>query len=165
MVQHDTVAHPRRWHNRSSDRPPSPRRSQSNSGHAQSNHRRRARPSRRDRGLLIRRKLFKHSVVASAPRSNPSPVSTRYLLHGSHRYPPDVGLTTATLEEAHIKRALSASAARRPVLGSSEKLNAASPLLHRCRSQRLRHDRRIGDQVKGADTFSRLGITVTKAPA
>jgi DeoR/GlpR family transcriptional regulator of sugar metabolism len=42
---------------------------------------------------------------------------------------PDAGLTTGDLEEAHIKRALSASAAETHVLLTAEKINAASPYL------------------------------------
>jgi DeoR/GlpR family transcriptional regulator of sugar metabolism len=42
---------------------------------------------------------------------------------------PEVGLTTGDLEEAHIKRALSSSAAETHVLLTTEKINAASPYL------------------------------------
>jgi DeoR/GlpR family transcriptional regulator of sugar metabolism len=40
---------------------------------------------------------------------------------------PEIGLTTGDLEEAHIKRALSASAAETHVLLTAEKINAVSP--------------------------------------
>ena len=40
---------------------------------------------------------------------------------------PQAGLSTGDLEEAHIKRALIASASETYVLVSAEKLNAASP--------------------------------------
>jgi DeoR/GlpR family transcriptional regulator of sugar metabolism len=39
------------------------------------------------------------------------------------------GLSTGDLEEAHVKRALSASAAETVILGSAEKLNVASPYI------------------------------------
>jgi len=117
--------------------------------------------------LLIGGRLFKHSVVAVGAAAIESIVRIHADIYfmGVTGIHPDVGLTTGDFEEAHIKRALSASAAETIVLGSSEKLNAASPYFIAAISE-------VTGIIVASDTkskvlapFSRLGITVTKASA
>ena len=75
----------------------------------------------------------------------------------------EVGLSTSDLEEAHVKRALIASAAETIVLGSSEKLNAASkyviaPISH---ISGLITEKAVPSSVIAP--FRKLGLTVTRA--
>ena len=79
--------------------------------------------------VLIGGRLFKHSVVAvgAAAIEAISRIHADIYFMGVTGIHPDTGLTTGDLEEAHIKRALSSSAAETYVLASSEKINAASP--------------------------------------
>jgi DeoR/GlpR family transcriptional regulator of sugar metabolism len=79
--------------------------------------------------ILIGGRLFKHSVVAvgAAAVEAIRQIHADTYFMGVTGIHPNVGLTTGDLEEAHIKRALSAAAADTYVLVSSEKLNAASP--------------------------------------
>jgi len=79
--------------------------------------------------ILIGGRLFKHSVVAvgAAAMEAIRQVHADTYFMGVTGVHPEIGLTTGDLEEAHIKRALSAAAAETFVLVSSEKLNAASP--------------------------------------
>jgi DeoR/GlpR family transcriptional regulator of sugar metabolism len=78
---------------------------------------------------LIGGTLFKHSVVAvgAAAIEAIARIHADVYFMGVTGIHAEIGLTTGDFEEAHIKRALSASAAETVVLGSSEKLNAASP--------------------------------------
>jgi DeoR/GlpR family transcriptional regulator of sugar metabolism len=78
---------------------------------------------------------------------------------------PEAGLTTGDFEEAHVKRALSASAAETIVLASPEKLNAVSPYVIAPLTE-------ITGMIVAAQTkpkvlapYSRLGITITRAPS
>ena len=77
----------------------------------------------------------------------------------------EAGLTTGDFEEAHVKRALSASAAETIVLASSEKLNAVSPYVIAPMS--VIAGMIVSDQMKAKTLapFSRLGITITRAAA
>jgi DeoR/GlpR family transcriptional regulator of sugar metabolism len=79
--------------------------------------------------VLIGGRLFKHSVVAvgAAAIEAISQIRADTFFMGVTGIHPEVGLSTGDLEEAHIKRALSAAAADTIVLVSSEKLNTASP--------------------------------------
>lgn len=79
--------------------------------------------------VLIGGKLFKHSVVSigAAAIEAISRIHADIYFMGVTGIHPEIGLSTGDLEEAHIKRALSASAAETIVMASSEKLNAASP--------------------------------------
>src|SRR5262245_8575033 len=79
--------------------------------------------------ILIGGRLFKHSVVAvgAAAIEAISQIRADTFFMGVTGIHPEFGLSTGDLEEAHIKRALSAAAADTIVLASSEKLNAASP--------------------------------------
>lgn len=78
---------------------------------------------------LIGGTLFKHSVVAvgAAAIEAIARVHADIYFMGVTGIHAKVGLTTGDYEEAHVKRALHASAAETIVLGSPEKLNAASP--------------------------------------
>jgi DeoR/GlpR family transcriptional regulator of sugar metabolism len=79
--------------------------------------------------VLIGGRLFKHSVVAVGAAAIEAIARIRADLFflGVTGIHPQAGLSTGDLEEAHIKRALIASAAETYVLVSAEKLNAASP--------------------------------------
>ena len=79
--------------------------------------------------MLIGGRLFKHSIVAvgAAAIEAIARVHADIYFMGVTGIHPVVGLSTGDFEEAHVKRALSASAGETIVLASSEKLNAASP--------------------------------------
>jgi DeoR/GlpR family transcriptional regulator of sugar metabolism len=79
--------------------------------------------------VMIGGRLFKHSVVAvgAAAMESIARIRADVFFMGVTAIHPKTGLSTGDLEEAHIKRALSASAAETYVLISAEKLNAASP--------------------------------------
>lgn len=81
--------------------------------------------------VLIGGRLFKHSVVAVGAAAVEAVARIRADLYfmGVTGIHPQAGLSTGDLEESHVKRALSASAAETYVLVSAEKLNAASPYL------------------------------------
>ena len=115
--------------------------------------------------ILIGGRLFKHSVVAvGAPAIEAiSRIHADTYFMGVTGIHPKFGLTTGDFEEAHVKKALSASAAETVVLGSSEKLNAVSPYVIAPISD-------ITGMIVAADTKSRLltpyaklGVTITKA--
>ena len=81
--------------------------------------------------VLIGGRLFKHSVVSvgAAAVEAIARIRADLFFMGVTGIHPEAGLTTGDLEEAHIKRALSASAAETHVLLTAEKINAASPYL------------------------------------
>jgi DeoR/GlpR family transcriptional regulator of sugar metabolism len=81
--------------------------------------------------ILLGGRLFKHSVVAvgAATIEAISRIRADIYFMGVTGIHPTAGLSTGDLEEAHVKRALSASAAETVVLASPEKLNAASAFL------------------------------------
>lgn len=115
--------------------------------------------------VLIGGRLFKHSVVsvgAAAIESIGRVHADTYFM-GVTGIHPDVGLTTGDFEEAHVKRALSASAAETIVLGSSEKLNAASPYVIAAITDVTELIVASGTKAKTLAPFARLGITITKA--
>jgi DeoR/GlpR family transcriptional regulator of sugar metabolism len=116
--------------------------------------------------ILIGGRLFKHSVVAvGAPAiENIARIRAEIYFMGVTGIHPEAGLTTGDFEEAHVKRALSASAAETIVLASPEKLNAVSPYVIAPLTD-------ITGMIVAAETkqkilapYSRLGITITKAP-
>lgn len=117
--------------------------------------------------ILIGGKLFKHSVVAvGAPAiENIGRIRADTYFMGVTGIHAEAGLTTGDFEEAHVKRALSLSAAETIVLASSEKLNAVSPYV--IAPITAITGMIVSDQVKSKALapFSRLGITITKAPA
>jgi len=117
--------------------------------------------------ILIGGRLFKHSVVAvGAPAiENIARIRAEIYFMGVTGIHPEAGLTTGDFEEAHVKRALSASAAETIVLASPEKLNAVSPYVIAPLSE-------ITGMIVAADTkqkiiapYARLGLTITKAPS
>jgi DeoR/GlpR family transcriptional regulator of sugar metabolism len=79
--------------------------------------------------ILIGGRLFKHSVVSvgAAAIEAISRVRADMYFMGVTGIHAEVGLSTGDFEECHIKRALMHAAAETIVLGSPEKLNAASP--------------------------------------
>lgn len=79
--------------------------------------------------ILIGGRLFKHSVVAvgAAAVDQIARIRADAYFMGVTGIHPEAGLSTGDMEEAHIKRALSAAAAETHVLVTAEKLNAASP--------------------------------------
>jgi len=115
--------------------------------------------------VVIGGKLFKHSVVSigAAALEAIGRIHADVYFMGVTGIHPEIGLTTGDLEEAHIKRALSKSAAETVVLASSEKLNAASPYV-------IMPLPELTGMIVSADTkpdviapYVKLGITVTKA--
>jgi DeoR/GlpR family transcriptional regulator of sugar metabolism len=78
---------------------------------------------------------------------------------------PEAGLTTGDFEEAHVKRALSASAAETIVLASPEKLNAVSPYVVIPLSEVTGMIVAEGTEQKLISPYARLAITITKASA
>ena len=115
--------------------------------------------------ILIGGKLFKHSVVAvGAPAiESIQRIHADTYFMGVTGIHPDVGLTTGDFEEAHVKRALSASAAETIVLASSEKLNAVSPYVIAPVSEISGMIVAVNTKQKVLAPFARLGITITKA--
>jgi DeoR/GlpR family transcriptional regulator of sugar metabolism len=115
--------------------------------------------------ILIGGRLFKHSVVAvGAPAiENIGKIRADTYFLGVTGIHAEAGLTTGDFEEAHVKRALSASAAETIVLASSEKLNAVSPYVIAPLSAIT--GMIVSDQVKAKmlAPFSRLGITISRA--
>jgi len=115
--------------------------------------------------VVIGGKLFKHSVVSigAAAIEAIGRIHADVYFMGVTGIHPKIGLTTGDLEEAHVKRALSKSAAETVVLASSEKLNAASPYV-------IMPLPELTGMIVSADTkpdviapYVKLGITVTKA--
>ena len=78
---------------------------------------------------------------------------------------PAFGLTTGDFEEAHVKRALCASAAETIVLASPEKLNAVSPYVITRLGEVTGMIVAAMTKQKTLAPYSRAGITITKAPA
>jgi len=74
-------------------------------------------------------RLFKHSAVASGAATVEAAqrISADLFLLGVTGIHPDAGLTTGDGDEAAMKRVLAGRAAETYVLGSSEKVGAASP--------------------------------------
>ena len=115
--------------------------------------------------ILIGGKLFKHSVVAVGAPAIESigriRADTYFMgVTGIHA---EAGLTTGDFEEAHVKRALSASAAETIVLASSEKLNAVSPYVIAPLSAITGMIVAAAVKSRTLAPFSRLGITITRA--
>ena len=117
--------------------------------------------------ILIGGKLFKHSVVSvGAPAiESISRIRADAYFMGVTGIHPKAGLTTGDFEEAHVKRALSASAAETIVLASPEKLNAVSPYVVVPLSEVTGMIVAERTQQKLLAPYARMGITITKAPA
>ncbi|ANC31717.1 DeoR/GlpR family DNA-binding transcription regulator [Isoptericola dokdonensis] len=79
--------------------------------------------------FVIGGKLFKHSAVASGAAAVEAArqVSADVFFLGVTGVHPDAGLTTGDADEAAMKRLLASRAAETYVLGSAEKIGAASP--------------------------------------
>jgi DeoR/GlpR family transcriptional regulator of sugar metabolism len=114
--------------------------------------------------ILLGGRLFKHSVVAvgAATIEAISRIRADLYFMGVTGIHPTAGLSTGDLEEAHVKRALSTSAAETIVLASPEKLNAASAFV-------IAPIKEANEIVVLRDTpneatseFERLGIMVTR---
>ena len=115
--------------------------------------------------ILIGGRLFKHSVVAvgAAAMEAIGRIRADVYFMGVTGIHPQAGLSTGDMEEAHIKRALSASAAETYVLISAEKLNAASPYVIAALGE---IDGMIVDGGIAAaqlEPFERAGLVVIKA--
>jgi len=114
--------------------------------------------------VLLGGHLFKHSVVAvgAATIEAISRIRADIYFMGVTGIHPEVGLSTGDLEEAHVKRALSASAAETVLLASAEKLNAASPFVIApvTEASEIVVVRRVPEEATAE--FERLGITITR---
>jgi DeoR/GlpR family transcriptional regulator of sugar metabolism len=79
--------------------------------------------------FILGGRLFKHSAVASGAAAVEAAerVSADVFFLGVTGIHPDAGLTTGDPDEAAMKRVLASRAAETYVLGSSEKIGAASP--------------------------------------
>lgn len=79
--------------------------------------------------FMLGGKLFKHSAVASGASAVEAAqrITADLFLMGVTGVHPEAGLTTGDADEAAMKRALAARAAETWVLGSAEKIGAASP--------------------------------------
>ncbi|KAA6461957.1 DeoR/GlpR transcriptional regulator [Acidobacteria bacterium AB60] len=115
--------------------------------------------------ILIGGRLFRHSMVAvGAPAIEAiSRIRADIYFMGVTGIHAEFGLTTGDFEEAHVKRALSASAAETIVLASPEKLNAVSPY-------RIAPIGEITGMIVASSTrrrvlapFERAKVTITKA--
>jgi len=114
--------------------------------------------------VLLGGHLFKHSVVAvgAATIEAISRIRADMYFMGVTGIHPVVGLSTGDLEEAHVKRALCASAAETVILASAEKLNAASPFVIApvTETSEIVVVRRVPEDA--TSEFVRLGITITR---
>jgi DeoR/GlpR family transcriptional regulator of sugar metabolism len=122
-------------------------------------------PHRHVEVMLIGGKLFKHSIVAvgAAAIEAIARVHADIYFMGVAGIHPVVGLSTGDFEEAHVKRALSASDAETIVLASSEKLNAASPYVIGPLSEAQGMIVASNTKAKVLAPFTRAGIKVIKA--
>jgi DeoR/GlpR family transcriptional regulator of sugar metabolism len=115
--------------------------------------------------VLIGGRLFKHSIVTVGAAAVEAIGRIRADLYfmGVTGIHPEAGLSTGDLEESHIKRALSASAAETYVLISAEKLNAASPYVIAALSE---VDGIIVDAsipAESLEPYRRAGLSVIRA--
>ena len=115
--------------------------------------------------MLIGGRLFKHSIVSvgAAAIEAIARVHADLYFMGVTGIHPVVGLSTGDFEEAHIKRALSASAAETIVLASSEKLNAASPYVIGPLSDVQGMIVAANTKAKSLAPFLKAGIKIIKA--
>ena len=115
--------------------------------------------------ILIGGRLFKHSVVAvgAAAIEAISQIRADTFFMGVTAIHPEAGLSTGDLEEAHVKRALSAAAADTIVLVSAEKLNAASTYVIAPVSEvsGIIVERSVPEGA--TEAYLKMGITVTRA--
>ena len=115
--------------------------------------------------VLIGGRLFKHSVVAVGAAAIEAIARIRADVYfiGVTGIHPQAGLSTGDLEEAHIKRALMASASETYVLVSAEKLNAASPYVIAALTEIDGMIVEPGVAAKSLAAYEREGFSVTRA--
>jgi len=115
--------------------------------------------------VLIGGRLFKHSVVAVGAAAIEAIARIRADVYfmGVTGIHPQAGLSTGDLEEAHIKRALMASASETYVLVSAEKLNAASPYVIAALTDIDGMIVEPGVAAKSLAAYEREGFSVTRA--
>ena len=115
--------------------------------------------------VLIGGRLFKHSVVAVGAAAIEAIARIRADVYfmGVTGIHPQGGLSTGDLEEAHIKRALMASASETYVLVSAEKLNAASPYVIAALTEIDGMIVEPGVAAKSLAAYERKGFSVTRA--
>jgi DeoR/GlpR family transcriptional regulator of sugar metabolism len=115
--------------------------------------------------ILIGGRLFKHSVVAIGAAAIESIARIRADVYfmgvtGVHI---EAGLSTGDLEEAHIKRALMASAAETYALVTSEKVGAASPYVVASLTEIDGAIVQAGISAEVIAAYERLGLSVIRA--
>lgn len=117
--------------------------------------------------IVIGGRLFKHSVVSvGAPAiEDIERIRADAYFMGVTGIHPEIGLTTGDFEEAHVKRALSASAAETIVLASPEKLNAVSPYVIAPLTEITGMIVAATTKQKTLAAYVRAGVTITKASA
>jgi DeoR/GlpR family transcriptional regulator of sugar metabolism len=115
--------------------------------------------------VLVGGRLFKHSVVAvgAAAAEAISRIHADIFFMGVTGAHPQAGLTTGDLEEAHVKRAMSRSAAETVVLASAEKLNAASPYVVAPVTEASTLVVEAETRAEVTAPFERLGLKVIRA--
>lgn len=114
--------------------------------------------------FILGGRLFKHSAVASGATTVEAAqkISADVFFMGVTGVHPDAGLTTGDADEAATKRVLAGRAAETYVLGSSEKIGAAS------RYRVIGFDEVAGlitDAGSGSDVMGRLDDRVRVVPA
>ena len=115
--------------------------------------------------IMLGGRLFKHSVVAvgAAVVEAVARIRADTFFMGVTGIHPEAGLSTGDLEEAHVKRALSQSAAETVVLASAEKLHAASPYVIAPIGEASGMVVERDVPAEALAPFERLGISVTRA--
>ena len=115
--------------------------------------------------ILIGGRLFKHSMVSvgAAAIEAIGRIRADIYFMGVTGIHPRAGLSTGDLEESHMKRALSTSAAETHVLVTAEKVNAASPYIIAPLSaiDGVVVERRVPRSV--LQTYTRMGLSVLRA--
>lgn len=115
--------------------------------------------------ILIGGRLFKHSVVAigAVTLEGYAQIRADLCFVGVTGLHPGIGLTTGDFEEAHVKRAMIASAAEVTVMASSEKLLAASSYVIAPIGEVGTIITEQAASSASTDPFERLGISITRA--
>jgi DeoR/GlpR family transcriptional regulator of sugar metabolism len=115
--------------------------------------------------VLLGGRLYKPSLVAvgAATVEDLSLVRADVFMLGVCSLHPDVGVSTHDLEEAHVKRAMVASAAEVVALASAEKIDTAAPYLV-CPLNKLTHlvtERSVSEHT--LTPYEAAGITIIRA--
>jgi DeoR/GlpR family transcriptional regulator of sugar metabolism len=115
--------------------------------------------------ILIGGTLFRHSIVAVGAAAIEAIQKVRADIYfmGVTGIQIEAGLTTGDFEEAHVKKALSASSAETIVPVSSEKLNAVSPYLIApiAEISGMIASKQISSRL--LEPYKQLGISITEA--